>query len=46
VEFSSGCGATGFAAQWWDGKSSAGSATVITIKAGAVTTGIDAALTS
>lgn len=44
VEFSSGCGATGYATQWWNDKSSAGSATVITVKAGSVTTGIDAAL--
>lgn len=46
VQFSSGCGATGLATQWWDDKSSAGSATVITVKSGAVTTGIDAAMTS
>ncbi len=44
VEFSSGCGATGYATQWWNDKPSAGSATVIIVKAGAVTTGIDAAL--
>jgi hypothetical protein len=44
VEFRSGCGATGYAAQWWHGAASAATATVITVKAGAVTTGISAAL--
>jgi hypothetical protein len=44
VEFSSGCGVSGFATQWWHDKPSAATATVIVIKAGAVTTGISAAL--
>ncbi len=44
VQFSSGCGATGYATQWWMHASSAGKATVITIRAGEVATGINAAL--
>lgn len=44
VEFSSGCGVAGLATQWWRDKPSAATATVIVIKAGAVTTGISAAL--
>jgi len=44
VKFSSGCGVAGFATQWWHDKPSAALATVITIKADAVTTGINAAL--
>jgi hypothetical protein len=44
VEFSSGCGVAGLATQWWHDKASAAAATVITIKTGAVTTGISAAL--
>jgi hypothetical protein len=45
VRFSSGCGAAGYATQWWDRKGSAATATVINVTAGAVRTGIDAALT-
>ncbi len=44
VRFSSGCGASGYATQWWRDAASAGAATVITVPSGAVTTGIDAAL--
>ncbi|HEX9031533.1 MAG TPA: carboxypeptidase regulatory-like domain-containing protein, partial [Streptosporangiaceae bacterium] len=44
VEFQSGCGATGYAAQWWNGASSAAGATVITVAPGAVTAGISAAM--
>jgi hypothetical protein len=46
VEFSSGCGATGLATQWWNGKATAADATPVTVQAGAVATGIDAAMTS
>jgi hypothetical protein len=35
VEFSSGCGATGYTAQWYDGASSAGAAAAVTVTAGA-----------
>ena len=44
VEFSSGCGATGFTTQWWKDASSRAAATVITVPAGTVTSGIDATL--
>jgi protocatechuate 3,4-dioxygenase beta subunit len=43
VRFSSGCGDTGFASQWWDGAGSASSAKVITVGHVAVS-GIDAIL--
>jgi hypothetical protein len=45
VKFSVGCGATGFATQWWQHASTATSATVITVGAGATVTGINATLT-
>src|SRR6266568_733242 len=45
VKFSTGCGDSGFATQWWQDAGAAAGATVITVGAGAVTTGIDAALT-
>jgi uncharacterized protein YegP (UPF0339 family) len=44
VEFSSGCGATGFATQWWKDASSRAAATVITVPVNAVASGIDATL--
>jgi hypothetical protein len=44
VKFSSGCGDSGFRTQWWKKARSAATATVITVGAGAVVTGIDAAL--
>jgi hypothetical protein len=44
VEFSVGCGDTGFRAQWWDDARSAAKATVITVSADATVTGINAAL--
>ncbi len=44
VEFSSGCGATGYQTQWWQDASSASNATVITVPATQVITGISAAL--
>jgi len=43
IEFSSGCGASGFATQWWDNAGSAKSAKVITVKFATIT-GIDATL--
>jgi hypothetical protein len=45
VMFASGCGATGYATQWWHHATSAVTATVITVKADAVSTGIDATMT-
>jgi hypothetical protein len=45
VKFSSGCGATGYQTQWWHDASSARQATVITVTAEHVTTGISATLT-
>jgi hypothetical protein len=44
VEFSSGCGATGYADQWWDGAPSQASATTITVSPGTTTTTINAAM--
>ena len=44
VEFSVGCGDTGFRAQWWDDAKSAAKATVITVSAGTTIAGINAAL--
>jgi hypothetical protein len=43
IEFSTGCGDTGFATQWWDNAGSARSATVISVGA-TTTSGIDATL--
>jgi hypothetical protein len=45
VQFSSGCGAVGYHAQWWKDKSSEQSATIVTVTAGTATTGIGAVLT-
>jgi Carboxypeptidase regulatory-like domain len=45
VEFSSGCGATGYARQWWHDATSAARATIVTVRPGVITTGISAALT-
>jgi len=44
VEFSSSCGGASFKTQWWKNAGSAAAATVITVGAGALVTGIDAAL--
>ena len=44
VEFSSGCGATGYHAQWWKHASSKRTATLVTVSAGTTTSGISAAL--
>jgi Carboxypeptidase regulatory-like domain len=44
VEFASGCGASGYQAQWWHAKSSERTATIITVKAATTTAGITAAL--
>jgi len=43
-EFSSGCGGGSFKTQWWKNAGSAAAATVIKVGAGALVTGIDAAL--
>jgi Carboxypeptidase regulatory-like domain len=45
VEFSSGCGATGYRTQWWKNASSPQSATVINVAATQTVPGIDATLT-
>ena len=42
VEFSTGCGATGFRTQWWHNAGSAGKATVITVPASTTINGINA----
>lgn len=42
VEFSTGCGASGFHPQWWHNAGSAGQATVITVPANGVINGISA----
>jgi hypothetical protein len=44
VEFRSGCGAAGYATQWWRRASSARTATIITVAAGSTVTGISATL--
>jgi 5-hydroxyisourate hydrolase-like protein (transthyretin family) len=44
VQFSSGCGATGYRTQWWKHRSSQRSATIVTVVAGTATTGISAEL--
>jgi carboxypeptidase family protein len=44
VEFSTGCGATGFATQWWKNASSQHTATTITVSATGTVTGISATL--
>jgi Carboxypeptidase regulatory-like domain len=46
VEFSSGCGAKGYATQWWDNETSAAGATPVPVTAGATASGIDATLSS
>jgi hypothetical protein len=44
VEFSSGCGAVGYASQWWKGASSKATAKAITVVAGKDVSGISARL--
>jgi hypothetical protein len=44
IEFTTGCGSSGFAAQWWDHVASPAAATVIAVLAGTAVTGIDASL--
>ncbi len=44
IEFTTGCGDSGFTTQWWDGVSTATSATVVTVPPGADVTGIGAIL--
>ncbi|MGH3406913.1 MAG: carboxypeptidase-like regulatory domain-containing protein, partial [Streptosporangiaceae bacterium] len=42
VDFSSGCGTVGYAAQWWHHAASAAKATVITVRPNTISKGIDA----
>jgi hypothetical protein len=44
VEFSSGCGISGYRPQWWQNKNSAGQVNLVTVKSGATTKGISATL--
>lgn len=44
VQFAVGCGATGYATQWWNAAASAAAATQITIAPDAKITGIDASM--
>ncbi len=44
IEFSSGCGASGYRTQWWKDKKSAATANTVTVTAAASTTGIDATM--
>jgi hypothetical protein len=44
VEFSSGCGATGYKSQWWKGRSVPFGVTLVTVTADTTTTGISATL--
>jgi hypothetical protein len=46
VSFTSGCGAGGYAAQWWQDATSRAAATAVTVSPGSVTKGIDAAMHS
>ncbi len=46
VKFSSGCDAAGYLTQWWNGKLTRGTATIVTVSSGAATTGISARLRS
>ena len=46
VEFSSGCGASGYAAQWWDGAVSRAKAQPVPVQPGATTGDISAVLAS
>ena len=46
VKFSSGCGATGYAAQWYDDATSAATATPVTVPAGGTVGSINATLSS
>jgi hypothetical protein len=45
IEFSSGCGATGYATQWWRGTSTAREATVVIVRPAVTRHGIDATMT-
>ncbi len=44
VEFSIGCGDSGFATQWWQQATSEQTATIINVAANGAVTGIDASL--
>jgi len=44
VQFSSGCGASGYQAQWWHGQATQRTAAIITVAAGSTVTDIDATL--
>ena len=44
AEFSSGCGASGYLSQWWNGKASAATANTVKVTAATTTTGINASL--
>ena len=44
VEFATGCGASGYASQWWNDAATRAEATVISVAAGSTAGGIDATL--
>lgn len=44
VKFSSGCGASGYLTQWWNGKASAAAANTVKVATATTTTGINASL--
>jgi hypothetical protein len=44
VEFSSGCGASGYLTQWWNGKASAATANTVTVTAATTSTDVNASL--
>jgi hypothetical protein len=46
VSFTPGCGASGYADQWWQNATSRATATAVTVSPGLVTKGIDAAMHS
>lgn len=44
VEFSAGCGTSGYVTQWWHGAASAATAAIVRVRSSAVSPGIDAAM--
>jgi hypothetical protein len=44
VEFSAGCGATGYATQWWKDATSAADATAVSVRVGGTASAVNALL--
>lgn len=45
VQFTSGCGATGYRTQWWQDAASISKAKTVTVASGVTTPSVDAAMT-